>query len=303
MIRGAIEVAEPTRVAGWIYAGSQPLRNETVLAFVGDRCVGAGKVECFRQDLLDAKLGDGFCGFDFPVWLNEGESSRAIIVRLQNSDAALLQFGCRIGHAEDTPRIHSAAPSELGAIDPNRISWMLDRGMLEQPEYDFLKAIHSAGAYERGLRLSRRLPDDRGRAEPEQVAHDLLGLFMLSDIRVVRTNVGAVSDLATHADLVLQSAAPVLGLWSKDRCRISVEERSHLAPRRDRLALRSAPPPGAIDYSFGPDKLLLVHRNCIFAPRGPAPATGIMLLVAAPADRQEMPANSGLAKLSQIRAA
>jgi hypothetical protein len=91
MIRGAIEVATPALVSGWIYCKAESLRDQLVLAFVGARCVGAGKVEIFRKDLLDAKLGDGYCGFHFPIQLQAGETAGAVVIKLQNSDAALIQ--------------------------------------------------------------------------------------------------------------------------------------------------------------------------------------------------------------------
>src|SRR5277367_4251298 len=91
MIRGAIEVAQKNRVAGWIYSSADSVRDKLILAFVGARCVGSGKVDRFRKDLLEAKLGDGYCGFEFPIKLNEGERLGAVVVRLQSSDAALIQ--------------------------------------------------------------------------------------------------------------------------------------------------------------------------------------------------------------------
>ena len=96
MIRGAIEVATPTLVSGWIYCKVQALRDRLVLAFVDGRCVGTGKVEIFRKDLADAKLGDGYCGFHFPVALQEGEHPASIVIRLQESDAALVQARSRV---------------------------------------------------------------------------------------------------------------------------------------------------------------------------------------------------------------
>ncbi len=96
MIRGAIEVAQEKLVSGWIYS-SAGLRGSLVLAFSGKRCVGSGKVEIFRQDLLDAKLGDGFCGFHFPVALQAGEHPASIVVRPADCDAALIQAASRVG--------------------------------------------------------------------------------------------------------------------------------------------------------------------------------------------------------------
>ena len=96
MIRGAIEVATPVLVSGWIYSKTGSLRDHLVLAFVDGRCVGTGKVEIFRKDLADAKLGDGYCGFHFPIMLQNGEDPGSVVLRLQDSDAALLQTRSRV---------------------------------------------------------------------------------------------------------------------------------------------------------------------------------------------------------------
>ncbi len=96
MIRGAIEIAQDQLVAGWIYCGAFPLRNQLVLAFVGRRCVGSGRVEIFRRDLADAGLGDGYCGFHFPVALERDEHPGSVVVRLADSDLALIQPDSRV---------------------------------------------------------------------------------------------------------------------------------------------------------------------------------------------------------------
>ena len=96
MIRGAIEMVQDRLVAGWIYARVGSLRDQLVLAFSGPRCVGSGHVEIFRRDLLDADLGDGYCGFHFPIELQSGETLDSIVVKLADSDAVLLQPGARV---------------------------------------------------------------------------------------------------------------------------------------------------------------------------------------------------------------
>ncbi len=96
MIRGAIEVADEHVVSGWIYSDAINLRDTLVLAFSGQRCVGAGRVEVFRQDLLDAKLGDGFCGFHFNVTLPPGEHPASIVVRPADCDTALIQSRSKV---------------------------------------------------------------------------------------------------------------------------------------------------------------------------------------------------------------
>jgi hypothetical protein len=96
VIRGAIEVATPTLVSGWIYCKVASLRDQLVLAFVGPRCVGTGKVEIYRKDLHEARLGDGYCGYHFPIALQDGEQAASVVVRLQESDASLMQAKSRV---------------------------------------------------------------------------------------------------------------------------------------------------------------------------------------------------------------
>ena len=277
MIRGAIEVAQAARVAGWIYSGSEPLRGKTVLAFVGGRCVGAGEVDGFRKDLLDAKLGDGFCGFDFPVRLAEGEAVGALIVRLQFSDAALLQQDSRVlGSAAAQG---GAMPADLGAIPPASLPWMLDRGMLDQQGYDFIKAIQTSGAYERGLRVPKRAGERSGelavqRHEPAALVGELVGLLMMADVQVNNTTVRSLPDIKIAA-----GAAPVLALWSGDRGRIGLTAGSHLTGRHAPLP-RKDTPQGSVNVPFGPDRLLFLHRDCDFSARGPAPSSGFVVFTA-----------------------
>jgi hypothetical protein len=287
MIRGAIEVAQKTRVAGWIFSASGTLRDKTVLAFVAGRCVGSGKVDLFRQDLLDAKLGDGYCGFDFAVRLADGEPVGSLIVRLQFSDMALIQSTSRVAGMNDAP---DQGGADLGTIKPESVSWMMDRGMLEQAEYDFLKAIQSAGAYERGLRIGKRgaaTPDSnaQGRLDAATVVAEMLSLFALSEVKVVRQTTQAVSELVANPASLRRSPMPVLALWSQDRGRILLEERSHLSGRPTSGPI-AEPSAGSIEYSFGPDRLLFLHRDCRFAARGTAPASGVTVFVAAPLENE-----------------
>jgi len=96
MIRGAIDSVKPTEVSGWLYCSTVALRDQVVLAFIGGRCIGSGKVEVFRKDLKDAGLGDGYCGFHFALHPVSGEQLGAVTVRLQGSDLSLLQANAKI---------------------------------------------------------------------------------------------------------------------------------------------------------------------------------------------------------------
>ena len=114
MIRGAIEVAEPTRVAGWIVSSATPLRGLPVLAFTGAVCVGAGTVEVFRRDLLMANLGDGYAGFDFPIALSEDQDIASVVIRLEQCDAAILQSGTTVVRSQTEATV-SPTPSRQAA--------------------------------------------------------------------------------------------------------------------------------------------------------------------------------------------
>jgi hypothetical protein len=90
MIRGALEVVERDHVSGWLYSGHIELEGSLVLAFIGGKCVGCGKIELPRRDLLDAKLGHGRYGFHFPIAVTRHDDLGALTVRLDNSDLCLL---------------------------------------------------------------------------------------------------------------------------------------------------------------------------------------------------------------------
>lgn len=91
MIRGAIEIASRSVVSGWLYSPVADLRDQLVLAFVGTRHVGTGRLEIFRKDLKEAGLGEGWSGFYFPIELKAGEEPESVMVRLEASDLVLLQ--------------------------------------------------------------------------------------------------------------------------------------------------------------------------------------------------------------------
>ena len=104
MIQGAIEMVHETLVSGWIYAHvGEGLRDQLVLAFSGPRCVGQGRVDVFRRDLLDAGLGDGYCGFHFPITLEPGEHPASVVIRPANCDTALIQARSQVGPAINEP--------------------------------------------------------------------------------------------------------------------------------------------------------------------------------------------------------
>jgi hypothetical protein len=277
MIRGAIEVVEPGRVSGWIYSSAETLRDQLIMGFVGNRCVGTGKVDRFRKDLLEAKLGDGYCGFDFPCRLLPDDGPGSLVIKLQNSDVALLQSSSRVFESGAEIISGGTAP-DLGAVPPASVTWMQDNGWLEQHEHDFLKAIHAAGAYERGLRPARRAGEDPPPAlKPGPGVQAALSVYMLARVDVAANQVASLAELSAEKSILRRSAVSVVGLWSEEPTRICVAERSHLGPREMRGKILPDFPPGGIDYQFGPERVLLLHRDCSFSAYGELPKTGITI--------------------------
>jgi hypothetical protein len=96
MIRGAIEVAGPTSVIGWMYCADLSLTDQTVVAYISDRSIGSGKIDIYRPDLHRVGLNDGMCGFNFRVRTVDGDPLGSIVVKLQKCDMFLAQRGSSI---------------------------------------------------------------------------------------------------------------------------------------------------------------------------------------------------------------
>ncbi len=114
MIRGAIEVANRSIISGWLYSQAIDLRGQLVLAFIGTRHVGTGKVDIFRKDLKDAGLGEGYGGFYFPLTLLPTDQPEAVTVRLDQSDLCLLQQGSLVSQPPRRPVSPPAAAPAAG---------------------------------------------------------------------------------------------------------------------------------------------------------------------------------------------
>ncbi|MFZ4407539.1 MAG: hypothetical protein ACOYOH_09365 [Paracraurococcus sp.] len=278
MIRGNVDNVTETSIAGWVYADTASVRDRMVLAFVGDQCVGAGRVEHFRQDLADAGLTDGVLGFDFPILLAAADDRPRVTVRLEGSDAVLLQPGSCVASRDDAGRAGSTvqhAPRSLSSLQ-----WMRMRGWLHQSEYDFLKYIDQLGVYERTLRHPKWVGDvnEPVNLDPAAVALELLQLYHLDDVALETQRIDSVHDLPAFAQRRPANTGfqAVVALWSAERTRIGVVEGSH----RQAGAPGTAAPGAAIDYHLGPDHLLVVDPRCTVMSRGVAPAGGIAVFTA-----------------------
>ena len=228
MIRGHIETVSRLAVRGWIHVEGQSLRDANVLAFVGDQCIGSGPIGAFRKDLLDAGLGDGHLGFEIAIAGERVPDLGAVVVKLEGSDAALMQHGVRVS---GTPR--GTEKLRLGTLRRHLVSyrWMLAQGWIEQTDYDFLKAITTNGVYEyaapRQKRAAESLPEVF-----QEVTRERLGVLLQREVTLDANIVDS------HASLQAQLLAMVTGARAGERpvasliggtYRLRLAEGGHLA--------------------------------------------------------------------------
>ncbi len=305
MIRGYIEVITNEVVQGWIYSADGKTRDQIVLAYSGDQCVGSGKVEHFRRDLAAAGLGDGYLGFSFGITIAP-EDVGSVTVRFDGSDAVLLQPGAVVRSASDDahPRestrpaddsrpTRNSSPSDDGqsntlpAADPSSpdrslrraavarqlaaLAWQLAHARLSQAEYDFLRIMWSAGFYHRTL-LRREAAGKPAVADPPvAVATELLETYLgtNADIKIVPS----VTSLTFREELdkvvANPALAPVVALYGSDRVAIRALEGSHITD--DPLTKAGMPRGNYVDHQINAEHLIMLDARVaaeLYAPVG-----------------------------------
>lgn len=273
MIRGSIEFVTIDKVGGWLYTEPVSARDRTVLAFLDDRCIGAGKVDIFRQDLADAGLGDGHLGFHFSITVDDPERLAGVVVRLEGSDASLIQPKSRIQAIDQKP---SVDPEDI-AVRLSSLKWMLTRGWLTQAEYDFLKAALQFGVYERTLAV--RNSEGIAKEDPATVAADLLSVWHFNDTGMERQHVKSAQafERLLRAHRAQGTKSAMVGLWTEQKANVLVVEGSHIGS----LPTEPGQPDdvaGAVSYSIRPEQLLMLDVRCQFAFSGVFPKKGITVL-------------------------
>ncbi len=276
MIRGAIEQVVRNRISGWVWSPDTEVKGRTVLAFLDDACIGAGRVEGFRQDLKDAGLGDGIAGFDFELGLENAADAPRVTVRLEESDALLMQRQARIVPlvARAAPAVQREAAANLG---PATLEWMRSRGWLCQSDYDFLRFIRRLGVYDRSLVVavdSRAEGREASLQDPMEMARHMLQLLRLEDVAVQRHSLATPREWRRLAEQQEMATGPgaVLALHSHGRGRLPVVEGSHTRPE---MLTLDAGPPGCTDYMLGPDRLVFLDARCGIGPGADFPAEGV----------------------------
>lgn len=269
MIRGFIEQATPEVISGWIFAREVPLRGTRVLAMLDQECVAVGVVEHFRQDLLDAGLGDGHLGFHMTTnrLLTSREVPR-VVVRLEGSDASLLQRGARVEAGAGPAEAAGLATGGAFVHSEPTIAWLRERGVLGEQECEFLAAMARFGVHDHDL------VDQAGTDALETTATALVEAFALRKVVLRKQEIESVDELAA---IKVPESVPVLALWGSAEGRIGIAEASHL----DELGAGAATD-AFTDYRFGPRRILFLHRACRFVPRRRATGGHLLIFTATP---------------------
>ncbi len=262
---GAIDGITPTRVMGWIYSDAVAIKGSKILAFLDDECVGVGRVTVFRQDLADAGLGDGHCGFDIkivPPLL--GEEDR-VVVKLDGSDWVLLPPSSQIQDAN--------SPTGIASLSPDTLEWARARGWFGQTEFDVVKALQRLGVYDRSLRVTKTSRSLGGPPvlDPKKEAHDLFVTLRMQGVELREHRPASVNALTGQRRKLFQtSAETVVALWCEVRSELAVVHGSH----QDRTTL-DRDLTGATSYWLAPDRLLLLDLRCHFGATAESPPPGL----------------------------
>jgi len=257
MIRGAIEVVTTEAVQGWIYCDHVAMSEQTILAYSGEKCVGSGRVNVFRPDLVSAGLGDGKLGFSFPIAV-EPEALETVVVKFEGSDAVLLQTGARVGNgaASTTALKRSSVLARLG-----RLKWALKHGRIGQADFDFLRTLYSFGVYERGL-VRRRSADDHVVVDPWRVvARNLFEALVAMEVETVETKVGTPEQFKLEMARVARSPEllPIVAVHSDGPASIQVAEGSHVVGN---ATAESGPLPASVaKYALSSECLLMLDSR------------------------------------------
>ncbi len=271
ILKGAIDSIHPQKIGGWIYSDVKSVRGTEVQAFVGDICVGAGRVDLFRQDLSDAGLGDGYLGFSFPVSLRDTSDCGRITVKISESDFLLLPAQAQV-RAPNRLSAYGALPYTESSVE-----YMRKKGWLTSAELSFLKFSRDLGVFDVSL---VRPKSERGAGigdllQPIDVAVQHLSLVSLTEAYVQEIELRAPSaeDIITAVEKTLSKPCPLVGLLANNPCHLELVEGSQKDENKPASLI------GSVQHVLGPDRLIFVNLLCQFATRFEGKETSLKVFV------------------------
>jgi hypothetical protein len=273
MFLGNIDFASRTHVEGWVYCARLSLVGARVHAFVDDHCVGTGIVDLYRQDLVEAGVGDGLGGFSFSISLDPSEDPRMLHIRVEDGNALIRQPASRLASRQQI-----ASAIRARALDPEAVSWMRARAWLTQAQHDTLQTLIAYGVCKQSLHAP---VTNAGDAKTwHELVVEMLEVFMFARVMPrVLTELTLVEFTKQRHNLCTDfpAAAPIIGLWSRQKNCLNVVEGSHLNPLSDDGAR------GGIEYEFGDDEMLWINVDCqLSVPIGGANAAVTAIIPSRP---------------------
>ena len=255
MFRGNIDLASRTRVEGWVYCARLSLVGARVYAFVGDQCVGSGIANLFRQDLVEAGVGDGFGGFQFPIVLDKSQDPRTLHIRVEDGNAIIRQPGARLA-----PSVGELAQNTFSG-SPQPLYWMLERGWLTKGQFRILNALSVFGVAKQ--RLIEPIGEIIDQGRDSQLVSNTTAILELMAFTTVTATLRAEF---TEADFAYEcqrlhtefpTSPPVIALLAQRANSINVVEGSHISKDPSRGATG-----GGIDHELGSHLLLWINLDC-----------------------------------------
>lgn len=248
--RGAVERVGDNFVSGWISSSAHSLKEATVLAFRGRECIGSAKIEGFRQDIADAKLGDGYSGFVIHTMPIAKPDQERIYVRLEGDDAILVTPGYH-----EKPTAFAAAGPELTLERLNdrlrSIRWMRDRDWITPAQADLLRALLRYGVYE--LRIEASGGESNTLEDVRRSLATLLGLIHRRQVAIEVQLCATPEALTETLEEQEKGDDCYVGLWSATRNRVEVAEGSHVAHAQQQTAHLAG-----VMYEFGVSQVLVL---------------------------------------------
>lgn len=197
MIRGFIEYIDEGHVGGWIYSPDLKVSGRRVLAFLDDKCVGAGEVERQRPDLEQVGFGSDPLGFHFPIAAITNEDAQRIYVRVDDSDFVLIGNRARIAGRDDGERLSSGEAQRLAG----RVEWFYREKVIGVEERYILSRFLEDGIALVSQDSLDEIAAQRGKSTPAEAMAVLLTFLTRQEV--------VAEALDDEADQAEDRSAPV----------------------------------------------------------------------------------------------
>lgn len=293
MIKGNIDFFSYTEVRGWIHSQNFSADNTEVSAYVKDLCVGQGTLDVYRQDLVEAGLGEGWSGFEFKIQIPFDVDIRDFIIRLPHCDFVL------------TPKedlVLALRPKQRKELInfKDDLLWLRGKGILQEFEFNLLRILYKFGVCD----LKVLINDDLGsiitmhEAEPTRSCLDkLIDSQTLGSINIIfdflyrkkfETVCQQIRSLSEWNEYLAKlrrtfiGCSPVIAIYATSAFCFDVLESTHVTDQdilfvsNSRLKIL-----GAIEYQANLHNLVILNVDIVYLINPNAFNLGAVYLISA----------------------